>query len=177
VIALILFLIPSAFADITRDTVPMELGRLARPKIRKAAIQVRQLIATEEAGSLGTLAGAKYSLFLNDIFFTGAAAYGGLLTAGNYSRTGIGFGGLVMGLEERVEKRVGVEAALLLGWGGGRPGGSLALEPSVSVVQGFRSWQLAFNMSYLYLPNAHALSGVTLGLSFEKRIFSLDFLE
>jgi hypothetical protein len=72
---------------------------------------------------------------------------------------------------------VGVEAALLLGLGGGRPGSSLALEPSLSVIQAFAGWQMAFNMSYLYLPSARPLSGVTLGLSFEKRIITLDFLD
>lgn len=139
-------------------------------------MHLRQLITTENDG-MGTLVGAKFATFLSEEFYMGGSASGGIFTSGEYLRTGMGYGGFSVGVEQEVERRVTVDAGVLFGLAAARPGSSLAIEPSLSIIQGFSGWQMAFNMSYLHMPELKSLSGVTLGLSFEKRIFNLDFLE
>lgn len=148
-----------AEAAVHRDLDALDLKE-ASQDLTKGGPAIKALFSPSGVGYLVGGGGVDY---LSEHFYLGGAGYGGSVAGG-----GLGYGGMVTGYENKLGDNNAYNVSLLVGGGGGSSGGSLVLEPEVSVSQLFGGGvRGTLSAGYLYMPNAGATSGATVGLRLE----------
>lgn len=172
-LAVTLALAPAAEAKIWRDPASLNLAQV--PQDLSKGGPVLKAVFTP-AGDFGLMVGGWGASYLTDSFYLGGVGIGGGLTQG---KGGVGYGGVVVGTEQKLGSRTILDWSLIIGGGGGGTnnqdaGGTFALEPSVSISrligEGIRG---TIGLGYLYMPTLNTFSGVTLNLSLGFKTLTL----
>lgn len=176
-LALTLAVAPLAEAKQWREPAKLDFDK-AEQELSKGGPALKAIFTP--GGNIGFVFGGQGAGYLTENVYLGGAGFGGTFSAGSSVSGGIGYGGMLIGMEHKLAEATVLDCSLLAGGGGGSStqgaGGSFVLEPGVSVSRlfgdGFRG---TLSLGYLYMPTANALSGATVGLSLGFKSLTFTF--
>lgn len=136
---------------------------LAQEEARTEGLAIRALVGT--SGQTAVLYGAEGYSYKAGSFYLGGAGSGGAFVGSN--KGGMGYGGLIAGMADRLGGAT-YDLRVLVGGGGGmlngKGDGGFAIEPSASLgVSLPGGWTPSLTVGYLYMPSVSDLSGATAG--------------
>lgn len=176
-LALTLAVAPLAEAKTWRDPATLDFSQ-AEQSLSKGGPALKAVFTP--GGNVALLFGGQGAGYLTESLYLGGAGFGGAYGSGASVSGGLGYGGMLIGMEQKLGDATLLDVSLLAGGGGGGVtgggGGSFALEPGVSVSRLFGSGvRGTLSLGYLYMPTANALSGATVGLSLAFKSLTFTF--
>ncbi|MBI1861732.1 MAG: hypothetical protein HYR96_12520 [Deltaproteobacteria bacterium] len=137
-------------------------------------------LKTNGDSNVGWLVGLRATRFFgNSLVFMGLAGSYGAPTGRSNAEEYLYYGGVTVGVDGKIGKKLTFELSFLSGYGEGHflkrdPAtvqiSHFVFEPSASIGIGLGGgWRLSFATSYLHLPEAPDFCGPTIGLRFEHR--------